>query len=76
MAAQPVCLLLTARVFARSGGLFAPGETVAFPPDVAADLVARGVGVVAKAPEAPPADKMIGGPSSEKWRATVQKKLR
>lgn len=72
-------LRLTARVFARSGGLFAAGEIVAFAPDVAADLLARGVGVVAldpitaKAPEAPPADKMIGG-QSEKWRATVQKK--
>ena len=72
-----VSLVLTAPVTAPSGGHWNPGERVGFPPDVAADLVARGAARVAPAPQpaaqaaapdAPPAHKMVEAPARKKER--------
>lgn len=49
-----------------NGACYNAGEEVGFPPDVAEDLVARGVARPAKAPDGPPADKMVGGAPAKK----------
>lgn len=55
-----VSVELTDRLQVRGGGLLLRGEVAAFAPDVAEDLIARGLArAVRKAPEAPPADKMV-----------------
>lgn len=69
MAAEAVRIELLARLTDPGGGLWHPGEVVAFDPEVAARLVERGVArypvvdgpviPAVAAPDGPPADKMV-----------------
>lgn len=61
-----VAVELLARVHHPSGGSWNRGETAGFAPDEAARLVRQGLARPVKAPEAPPADRMVKGPPIKK----------
>ena len=59
-----VTVRLLAPVMSQTGGHWNTGEIVGFAPEIASALIARGVAErieISKAPDRPPADKMIKG---------------
>mgnify|MGYP001595887431 FL=1 len=60
---QTVTVEMLQAVRSPNGGRWGPGERAGFPPDIADDLVKRGV---ARRVEKPPRDKMVHGESVQK----------